>query len=63
MAWLDDKLDIRRAKRREPTLQDRVAGECTNRDTWQERGEEEEIARTDDGHIVFGGIKLLEKGS
>ena len=61
--WLAVKLDVRWTQRREPTLQDRVAGECTDRDTWQERGEEEEIAGADDGHIVFGRIKVFEKRS
>lgn len=46
-----------------PTLQDRVGSECTDCDTWQQRGEEEEIARADDSHIVFGRIKFLEKRS
>ena len=44
-------------------MQDRVAGKCTDRDTWQERGEEEEIARADDGHIVFERIEVFEKRS
>jgi hypothetical protein len=50
-------------KKRKPTLQDGVGGDCTDCDTWQQRGEEEEIARTDDSHIIFGRIKILEKCS
>lgn len=46
-----------------PTLQDRVGSECTDCDTWQQRGEEEEIARADDSHVVVGRVKFLEKSS
>lgn len=46
-----------------PTLQDRVGSECTDCDTWQQRGEEEEIARADDSDIIVGRVKFLEKGS
>lgn len=58
---MSGKLD--ELRRETPTLQDRVGSECTDCNTWQQRGEEEEIARADDGHIVFGRIKLLEKRS
>lgn len=61
MAWFDCEPEVQRTKRRGHTLQDRVAGECTDRNTWQERGKEEEIARADDGHVVFGCIKAFEK--
>jgi hypothetical protein len=46
-----------------PTLQDRVGSKCTDCDTWQQRGEEEEIARADDSDIIVGRVKFLEKGS
>jgi hypothetical protein len=51
------------SRRKNPTLQDRVGGECTDCDTWQQRGEEEEIPRADDSHIIIGRIKFLEKRS
>ncbi len=46
-----------------PTLQDRIGSDCTDCDTWQQRGEEEEIARADHCDIIIGGIKFLEKCS
>jgi hypothetical protein len=59
-ALVNGKFDELRSKN--PTLQDRV-GECSDCNTWQQQGEEEEIARADDSHITFRRIKFLEKCS
>lgn len=58
---MSGRFDELRSEKR--TLQDRVGGECTDCYTWQQRGEEEEIARADDGHIIIGRIKFLEERS
>jgi len=50
-------------RRENPTLQDRVRSKCTDCDTWQQWGKEEEIARANNSHIVIGRVKLLEKRS
>jgi len=60
-ALVNGKFDELRSKN--PTLQDRVGSECSDCDTWQQQGEEEEIARVDDSHIIFRRIKFLEKCS